>query len=294
MHHHLFHNLAHLSLSLLPLITAQSSTADDGYIGYTLSSINDANSDVIYSTDSTSANVSTTSPPPDVELNATVSVGEIDIVVSNLSAKVNLDVQVLNLLSFNAGVDASIDRVSLTIKNVSAQVQLEARLANLVLMINDVLDSIDLNPALATLGQVLNTTLNNTADALSESTTVAARSLNLAGNILYSINDYSGRTHTNRILAQNGIIIDQSLDNDGDLLSETIVGDYTTDMTFNGYDESVATADGQAERELQYIYQPYVGLEVISAIFVDAAGKVVATQVLSESSGGGSSTLVGP
>ena len=77
------------------------------------------------------------------------------------------------------------------------------------------------------------------------------------------------------------------------MYSEKIIGDYNTDMTFNGYDQSV-TANGQAERELQYVYQPYVGLEVISAIFMDAAGKVVATQVLSESSGGGSSTLVGP
>ena len=291
MHQHLFRCCVLLSFYLLSLTRAQSS-AEDGYIGYTLSSINDAGNDVIYSTDSTPANVSTTDPPPDVELNATVSVGEIDIVVSNLSAKVNLDVQVLNLLSFNAGVDASIDRVSLTIKNVSAQVQLEARLANLVLMINDVLDSIDLNPALATLGQVVNSTLNSTAGAVSGST-VAARSINLVDNILYSINDYSGRTHTNRILAQNGSIIDQSLDNDGNLYSEKIIGDYNTDMTFNGYDQSV-TANGQAERELQYVYQPYVGLEVISAIFMDAAGKVVATQVLSESSGGGSSTLVGP
>jgi hypothetical protein len=207
-----------LSFYLLSLTSAQSS-AEDGYIGYTLSSINDAGNDVIYSTDDTPANVSTTDPPPDVELNATVSVGEIDIVVSNLSAKINLDVQVLNLLSFNAGVDASIDRVSLTIKNVSAQVQLEARLANLVLMINDVLNSIDLNPALAMLGQVVNSTLNSTTSAVSGST-VAARSINLVDNILYSINDYSGRTHTNRILAQDGSIIDQSLDNDGNLYSE--------------------------------------------------------------------------
>jgi hypothetical protein len=159
-------------------------------------------------------------------------------------------------------------------------------------MINDVLDSVDLNPALATLGQTLNSTLNSTASTLSSST-VAARSLNLADNILYSVNDYSGHTHTNRILAQNGSIIDQSLDNDGNLYAEQVVGYYTDDMTSNGYDQTVTT-NGQAERELQYVYKPYAGLEVISAIFVDAANKVVATQVLSESSGGGSSTVVGP
>ena len=280
-----------LALITPTLISAQSS-GEDVYTGYSLSSTNDESNDVIYSTSSTPANVSTTNPPPDVVLNATVNVGQIDLLVSNLSAKVNLDVQVLQLLQFNAGVVASIDRVSLSISNVSAQVQLEARLANLVTMINDVLDSVDLNPALASLGQTLNSTLNSTASTLSSST-VAARSLNLADNILYSVNDYSGHTHTNRILAQNGSIIDQSLDNDGNLYAEQVVGYYTEDMTSNGYDQTITT-NGQTERELQYVYQPYAGLEVISAIFVDAANKVVATQVLSESSGGGSSTVVGP
>jgi hypothetical protein len=279
---------------LTPTLTSAQSSGEDVYTGYSLSSINDESHDVIYATSSTPANVSTTNPPPDVVLNATVNVGQIDLLVANLSAKINLDVQVLQLLQFNAGVVASIDRVTLSISNVSAQVQLEARLANLVTMINDVLDSVDLNPALATLGQVVNSTLNSTASTLSSnSNTVAARSLNLVDNILYSINDYSGHTHTNRILAQNGSLVDQSLDNDGNLYSEQVVGYYATAMTFNGYDQTVLT-NGQAERELQYAYQPYAGLEVISAIFVDAADKVVATQVLSESSGGGSSTVVGP
>jgi len=64
-----------------------------------------------------------------------VHVGEIHIEVQNLTAKINLDAQVLQLLSFNAGVDLSIDRVNLLIQNVTAKVLLEARLANLVLMI---------------------------------------------------------------------------------------------------------------------------------------------------------------
>lgn len=275
---------------LIPSFTIAQST-EDGYIGYSLTSRNDAGEEAVYSTESTPANVSTTDPPPDVFLNATVNVGNIDLTVSNLSAQINLNLQVLQLLQFNAGVDATIDRVSLTITNVSAQVQLEARLGNLVTMVNDVLDSLDLNPALASLGQVVNSTLNSTASALGGSG-VAARSINLVDNILYSVNDYSGHTHTNRILAQNGSIIDQSLDNEGDLYAEKVVGFYTTDMTFNGYDQSV-TVGGQAERELQYVYQPYAGLNVISAIFLDAAGKVVNTQVLSESGGGGSSTVFG-
>ena len=119
------------------------------YSGYSLSSSGDPAS-TTYQTDATPSAVAPSSPP-DVHLNATVHVGEIDLTVSNISAKINLDAQVLSLLQFNAGVSASIDRVSLLIQEVDAEVRLEARLSNLVLMIGDVLDSIDLNPLIATL-----------------------------------------------------------------------------------------------------------------------------------------------
>jgi hypothetical protein len=47
-----------------------------------------------------------------------MNVGEIDIIVENLTAQINLQAQVLNLLNFNAGADVSINRVSLSIVNV--------------------------------------------------------------------------------------------------------------------------------------------------------------------------------
>lgn len=100
-------------------ITAQSSTSS-GYTGYSLSLSGDPDS-VIYSTSSTPANVSTTVPQPDLYLNATVHVGEIDLTVSNLTAKANLGAQVLQVLQFNAGADVSIDRVSLVLANVTAR-----------------------------------------------------------------------------------------------------------------------------------------------------------------------------
>ena len=296
----LLDSLVFLVLFIATFISAQSSTAS-GYTGYALSLTGDDDS-VVYSTHDTPANVSTTVPEPDVYLNATVNVGEIDITVSNLTAKVNLAAQVLQLLQFNAGVDLSIDRVSLVIQNVSANVILEARLENLVLMINDTLNSLDLNPVLATLGQDLGTVLNTTADALSgatssqttsSSSTVAARSYELANNILYSTNDYSGNTHTNRILTQSGTIIDQFLDNNGNTRSQQLVGSYLSDMTFNGYNQSIVLY-GEVASELEYLYTPFNGLSVVSAIYINTAGTMVATQVLSESGGGGTSTLGGP
>lgn len=282
-------SLVFLVLFIATFTSAQSST-DSGYTGYSLSLTGDADS-VLYATSSTNANVSSTVPEPDVYLNATVNVGEIDINVSNLTAKVNLGALVLQLLQFNAGVVVSINRVELLIANVSAKVLLEARLENLVLMINDTLNSLDLNPVLATLNHDLNTTVNSLSTTPTSS--IAARSYDLANNILYSTNDYSGNTHTNRILTQSGTIVDQFLDNNGKIRNQQLVGSYLSDMTFNGYNQSVII-NGQVARELEYVYTPFDGLSVVSAIYVDVAGTVVATQVLSESGGGGGSTVGGP
>lgn len=218
-------------LSLTSSVHAQSTTdaatttttdsSDSGYVGYNLTLEGDEDS-VIYSTENTRSNASLTYPDPDVFLNASVSVEEINIEVDNLTAKINLDLQVLQLLQFNAGVDLSIDKVQLLIQNVSAKVLLEARLENLVGMVDNVLESLDLNPIIATLGQGVSDIVNSTTDALggvlggdssssgsSSSSQAIKRSFELENNILFSINDFSGNSHTNRVLAQNGDIIEQ-------------------------------------------------------------------------------------
>lgn len=294
----LLHSAVFLCLFVAPFITAQSSTGS-GYTGYSLEIKDDEDNSLVYATEDTlaPANASTTNPPPDVYLNATVDVGEINITVSNLTAKINLDAQVLNLLQFNAGVDLSIDRVELLIENVTAKVLLEARLANLVIMINDTLNSLDLNPILATLGQDVGTLVSNTTSALGAATSgtgssnLAARSYNLAENILYSVNNYAGNTHTNRILTQSGLIVDQSLNNNGQITGQQTIGTFVQDMVFNGYNATVVIHKGLTVRELEYVYAPFPGLSIVSAIYVSSNGTVVATKVLSESGAGGSSTV---
>jgi hypothetical protein len=317
--------LALLFVVLTTFTIAQSPVQPGyGYTGYSLNQHGDP-LDVNYATASTPSNVTALDPEPDVYLNASVHVGIIQLTVDNITAKVNLDAQVLQLLKFNAGVDASIDRVQLTILNVSAEVLLEARLGNLVLMINDVLKSLDLNPILATLGKDLNHIVNNTVGTLQhgslsgvlgggktngngggqqqqpakgssgkagglQARDIPAESYQLAHNILYSVNDYSGHTHTNRVLAQNGSIIDYSLDDHGHTYHTQLVGDYLHDMVFNGHNVSV-TRRGTAEREVEYTYHPFPGVTCISAIYLDGKGSVVSTQVISESNAGGSSTL---
>lgn len=250
---------------------------------------------------------------PDVYLNASVFIGEISILVANLTAKINLDAQVLSLLKFNAGVDLHIDKVSLIIQNISAKVVLEARLENLVLMIDDILASLDLNPILATLGQSLNNITGAVGDLVGGvvgTPTSAATGPTDAGkkrrggidplqfpynyeiqhNILYTVNDYTGHSHTNRVLSQSGAIVDQSLDDMGHVVSEKEVGSYEKDMRFNG-DNVTVVHDGKEVWQLEYIYEPFRGLIVLSYVFVDQGGRVVGTQVASEAYAGGSSTI---
>ncbi|KAK7527495.1 uncharacterized protein IWZ02DRAFT_441730 [Phyllosticta citriasiana] len=290
------------SFLIFPFFTLLA-CAQDGYVGYRLEERGSPD-DVLYETANTNTNISATDPPPDVFLNASVSVREIDIEVDNISAKVNLDAQVLNLLELNAGVTASVDRVFLTIQDVRAKVMLEARLTRVVEMVNSILDSIDLNPIIATLGEDLGDLVNHTIGGLtgssSESTSssgtnnLTARGLessyNLVHNILYSVNDYSGNKHTNRILAQDGTIVDQSLDNNGNPTGHKVVGSFDRDMHYNGFNITT-TRDGQVVNELEYLYAPFPGLTAISAVFVSETGRVLGTQVLSESRAGGTSTI---
>ncbi|KAK3331814.1 hypothetical protein B0T19DRAFT_414021 [Cercophora scortea] len=287
-----------VALLLLSITTFVLAAEDrgDGYIGYKLEHRGDPES-AIYETANTDP-LPVLPQEPDVYLNASVYVGEIDIEVDNITAKVNLDVSVLKLLHFNAGVDARIDRVRLLIQNVSAKVELEARLGNVVTMVDDVLKSIDLNPIIATLGQDVTKIVNNTVGIITNPVDSSAAlerrfepSYNIEHNVLYSLNDYTGKTHTNRVLAQNGTIYDEFLDNNGDEHGRAVVGYYSRDMTFNGHNKTIAV-DGQTkEYELQYVYTPFPGIEVVSWIYLDTTGKVTRTQVLAEAQGGGTSTI---
>ncbi|KAI7091978.1 hypothetical protein KC356_g177 [Hortaea werneckii] len=287
-----------LELVLSSLLTArhafaQTATTSD-YVGYNLTMEGDDDS-VIYSTENTRPNASLNEPNPDVFLNASVHVGEIDLEVDNLTAKINLDAQVLNLLEFNAGVDLSIGEVRLLIENVTAKAVLEARLQNLVSMINTTLNSIDLNPIIATLGESVGEIADSATDAVGSTVSSAAgalekRSYEVDNNVLYSVNDYSGNTHTNRVLAQNGDLIDVSLDNDGNSSGEKVIGTYESEMSFNGHEANVEY-NGEDVTLKEYRYSPIYGIDAICAIYLRDDGSVAGTQVLAESNAGGSSTI---
>ncbi|KAF1361174.1 hypothetical protein EJ07DRAFT_164745 [Lizonia empirigonia] len=246
--------------AFLPCAVLGQLTDSDGYTGYKLDIREDGDPlAVLYETENTTPNVSALVSEPDVLLNALVYVGEIYVGVDNLTAKINFDAQVLSLLSFNAGVDLSIDKVSLLIQNVTAKVYLEARLTNLVAMV-----------------------CKRSEDLMQ---------FEIKNSILYSANDFSGNTHTRRVLAQNGGIVEQKLNNYGSISNERVVGNYLKNMRFNGFNKSV-TFKGEEIREEEYIYEPFKGLFSIIGVFKNKSnGQVVGTQLLAEAKGGGSATI---
>ncbi|KAK5727977.1 hypothetical protein LTR17_012284 [Elasticomyces elasticus] len=162
-------------------------------------------------------------------------------------------------------------------------------------MIDDVLNSIDLNPIIAELSQDVGSIVDSAGQLVGGVTGAAGslldkRSFELANNIVYSVNNYAGDTHTNRILAQNGDLVDQYLDNDGNPHGQKVVGSYKSDMSYTGH-ERTTERDGEEVLEREYSYTPYHGITAISAIFTNAAGEVVGAQVLAESHAGGNSAL---
>ena len=68
--------------------------------------------------------------------------------VENLSADINLNANVAQLVKINAGVQVGITKVNITIADVDAELDLIVRLGNLVEIVSRVFESLDLNPLL--------------------------------------------------------------------------------------------------------------------------------------------------
>ncbi|MYZ37615.1 MULTISPECIES: hypothetical protein [unclassified Streptomyces] len=85
--------------------------------------------------------------PSDVYLDVPVlNIDEINLEVEDLSARVSLRAEVLDLLKLQVGADVELGKVELGIKGVEAQAQLKVRLGNVAAIVNRVLTTIDRNP----------------------------------------------------------------------------------------------------------------------------------------------------
>jgi len=151
-----------------------------------------------------------------------LSVKRIELDVNNLSANINLNAQVANLVTVNAGIAVSIRKVNLTITDVGAELELNVRLGHLVDIVNRVFQSLDLNPLLIT-------AINNVTTILE--TTVAAVD-GLLGSVA------QGTSTLNFLIDNLGNIVQQVVGVAGQAVN-TIVGDYSSNMTYTGKQQTL-------------------------------------------------------
>jgi hypothetical protein len=213
----------------------------------------------------TTAPVASASTPPDVYLNVPkLSVGRIELDVDNLSADINLNANVAQLVTINAGVQVSIQKVNLTIADVDAELELIVRLGNLVEIVNRVFSSIDLNPLLIT-------AINNVTSVLGD---VVGAVEGLLGSVTQN------GTTLSFVVDNLGNIVQQVVGAGGNTVS-TIVGDYLTNMTYTG--QQTTLQGGLTQKT--YSYSP---LNALVNIVFNAAGQIVQATVVQK--GGSSST----
>lgn len=200
---------------------------------------------------------------PDVYLNVpTLSVGRIELDVEDLRADINLNAQVANLVTLNAGVAVSIQEVNLTISDVDANLELIVRLGNLVDIVNRVFESLDLNPLL--IGVINNVT-------------------SLLEPIVGAVDGLLGS------ITQGGATLSFLVDNLGNIVQDvagvsSIVGNYLTNMTDTGVSKTLS--GGLIQKTFEY-----TPLNSLVDIVFNSAGQVVQAQVQkSGSSSGGSTT----
>jgi hypothetical protein len=209
----------------------------------------------------TSSSAFNPSAPPDVYLNVPeLSVGRIELIVEDLSADINLNAQVANLVTINAGVAVAIETVNLTIADVDAQLELTVRLGHLVDIVNRVFQSLDLNPLLI--------------DALNDVTSIVTTVAGAVSGLLGSITQ--GGSTLNFIVDNLGNIVQEVLGAAGGTVS-TIVGNYLQNMTFTGAEQTLSNGIVQKTYE-------YTPLNALVNILFNTAGQVVSASVIGTAS----------
>lgn len=117
-----------LAITLLSAIHVSAQTAASSATVTTAPRTTTSASSNSTSTHSRSS-AATAGAPPDVYLNVPeLHVGRIELTVEKLSADLNLNAKVANLVQLNAGVQVSVEKVNITIAEVDAEVELVVRL----------------------------------------------------------------------------------------------------------------------------------------------------------------------
>lgn len=188
--------------------------------------------------------------------------------MDNLQADINLNAQVANLVTLNAGVAVSVQNINLTIVDVEAELELIVRLGNLVNIVNRVFQSLDLNPLLI--------------DTLNNVTSILEPIVGAVDGLLGSITQ--GGTTLSFLVDNLGNIVQEVLGAGGSTVS-SIVGNYLTNMTDTGVVQSL----GNGLTQKTYSYSP---LNALVDIVFNTAGQVVQATVVKKTGSSSSSSVI--
>jgi hypothetical protein len=138
-------------------------------------------------------------------------VNRVFLKVDSLTAKLNLDARVANLVRVNAGVDVLIGNVDLTIQGVRAQALLLVDLDDVVYIVDQTLTFVDNHPEIV---QQLGSTLQNTVGAVG----------GLVNRLLLGTVTSAGQTVQRLIDQSTGSIIEKAVTGAGQAAAERVVG----------------------------------------------------------------------
>jgi hypothetical protein len=141
-------------------------------------------------------------------------VNRVFLKVDSLTAKLNLDARVSNLVRVSAGVDVLIGNVDLTIQGVRAQALLLVDLDDVVYIVDQTLTFIDNHPEVV---QQLGSTLQNTVGSVG----------GLVNRLLLGTVTSAGQTVQRLIDQGTGSIIEKAVTSAGQQAVEKVVGNIT-------------------------------------------------------------------
>jgi len=197
-----------------------------------------------------------------------VCVERIFLKVDTVTAKLNLNAQVANLVKVNAGADVFIGTVDLTIQDVRAAVLLLVDLDDVVHIVDNTLTFIDNNPQIIA---QLGSTLQNTVGAVGGAVGGLLRGLVLGTTRLANGNSLQ------RIVNEvSGDILERTLSAAGGQLAERVVGSVLRLPTLR----ETTNAAGQAVRQVRD-----QGGALLEYTLDRAANKVLGVRLLQAAAG---------
>lgn len=147
-------------------------------------------------------------------------VRRLSLKVDSLTAKVNLDAQVGNLVQVRAGADVLIGQVDLTIEGVRAQLLLLVDLDDVVYIVDRTLTFVDNHPEVVQqLGSTLQTTVGSVGGLVGGV---------VQGLLLGTSTNALGQTVQRVVNQATGAILERTLSAAGDVLAERTVGALTS------------------------------------------------------------------